>query len=419
MLDEDVRIKKSLGATSIDEFMTRLNAARASKGGSPVQWHSFAPQMLIPILESFVEFQGIVPEADRRHLIRHAVNKAATETNFDRKALEKNLKGAEDAYLRMRPQKFIIATSWTASPDLEMKRLRLGGATISFAQSQAGLDREPIRNALERVMPCPLAEMLQVQARVTARTPSGALEIGLHCLDYARGVWNFLINRRNAYPLFSNSLQTPMNEIVPGPIHTVHTLRGKLATETVWYQLYRIDQVPLFCRQAVLSKIEVTAQKIRRRIGQSAYGRDIEHGFVRYTRALDTPDHAVAFARLWTTIEYLADTSDHDNLIRRIAFLTSEKERSFVDLMMRHLRDVRNGVVHVDASRERTDVREGMEAYLYHLKIFAERLLLFHVRSSHKYETRAAAVKVLDTPTNPEELKRLIKLYRSMLRHRS
>jgi hypothetical protein len=341
--------------------MTRLNAARASRGGSPVRWHSFAPEVLIPVLESFVEFQGIVPEADRRHLIRDAVHKAATETTFDRKALEKNLKEAEDHYLRKQPQKFIIATSWTASPDLEMRRLRLRGATLSFAQSQANLDREPIRDVLERVVPFPLAEMLQVQARVTARTPSGALEIGLHCLDYARGVWNFLINRRTAYRLFSNSLQTPINRIVPGPIHTVHTLRGKLATETVWYELYRIDQVQLFCQQALLSKIEVTAQKIRRRISRSAYGRDIEHGFVRYTRALDTADHAVGFARLWTTIEYLADTSDHDNLIRRIAFLNNKEERSFVELMMRHLRDVRNGVVHVDASRERTDVREGIE----------------------------------------------------------
>jgi hypothetical protein len=243
--------------------------------------------------------------------------------------------------------------------------------------------------------------------------------IGLHCLDYAKGVWNFLINRRTAYRLFYSGLQTPMNRIVPRPFHTVHTLDGKLATETVWYELYRIEQVPLFCEGALFSKIEVTAQKIRLRLSRSAYGRDIEHGFVRYTRALDTPDHTVAFARLWTTIEYLADTSDHDNLIRRIAFLTNEKERSFVELMMRHLRDVRNGVVHVDASRERTDVREGIEAYLYQLMIFAEWLLLFHVRRSHKYARRAAAAKFLDTPTDPEELKRLLKLHRSMLRHRS
>ncbi len=419
ILGGDVRIKKSFGATSIDEFMARLNAARASRGGSPVQWHGFGAEMLIPVLESFVEFRGTIPEADRRYLLRDAVYKAATETDFDRKALGKNLQDAEDRYLRKPQQKFIVATSWTASPDLEMRRLSVRGATVSFAQRHANLDREPIRDVLDRVTPLPLPEMLQVQARVTARTPSGALEIGLHCLDYARGVWNFLINRRTAYRLFSSGLQTPMNKILPGPIHTVHTLRGKLATETVWYELYRIDHVQLFSEKALLSKIEVTAQKVRGRLSRSAYGRDIEHAFVRYTRALDAMDHAVAFARLWATIEYLADTSDHDNLIRRIAFLTDEKERSFVEIMMRHLRDVRNGVVHVDASRERADVREGIEAYLYQLKIFAEWLLLFHVRNSHKYETRAAAARFLDTPTDPEELKRVIKLYRSMLRHRS
>ena len=129
--------------------------------------------MLIPVLESFVEFQGIVAEADRRHLISGAVYKAATETTFDRTALEKNLKGAEDDYLRKRPQKFIIATSWTASPDLAMKRLRSGGATISFAQSKASFDREPVRNLLEQVTPSPLTEMLQVQARVGTYTIRG------------------------------------------------------------------------------------------------------------------------------------------------------------------------------------------------------------------------------------------------------
>src|SRR5271167_4608128 len=94
----------------------------------------------------------------------------------------------------------------------------------------------------------------------------------------------------------TSGLQAPMNRIVPGPIHTVHALDGKLAAETVWYELYRIDHVQPFCEQALLSKIEVTAQKIRRRLGRSVYGRDIEHGFVRYARALDAPDHAVAFA---------------------------------------------------------------------------------------------------------------------------
>lgn len=245
------------------------------------------------------------------------------------------------------------------------------------------------------------------------------MEIGMYSLDYARGVWNFLINKRTVFRLSSYSSQTAINKIVPGPIHTVHTLDGKLAMEAAWYPWYRIDKVQLFSEQALLSKIEGAAQKIRRRLIHSAYGRDIEHAFVRYTRALDTPEHAVAFARLWTTIEYLADTSDQDSLIRRITFFASEEERRLIELVLRHLRDVRNGLVHVDASRERSAVREGIEAYLYHLKMFAEWLLVFHVKNSQRCETRAAAAKLLDTPTNREELKGRIRLYRKILKQRS
>jgi hypothetical protein len=261
--------------------------------------------------------------------------------------------------------------------------------------------------------------MLQVQAHVMARTPSGAFELGQHSVDYARGVWNFLINSRTHIRLFSVGPPKPVNAIIPGPIHTVHTARGKLALEAIWYDLYRVDQVQLFRQDALLSKIEATAQTIRQCVRQSEYARDIEHGFVRYARALDTPDHAVAFARLWTTIEYLADTSDHDKLCRRIASLTKEHERGFVELVLWHMRDVRNGVVHVDASREFTDVREGMEVYLYQLKVFAEWLLRFHVRYRRRFKSRASAIEFLDLPASARELQRLIKLYRSALRRRS
>jgi hypothetical protein len=86
--------------------MSRLRAARASAGGSPVQWHSFAPEVLIPVLESIIEFQGLVPETDRRPLIREALHGAAMETNFDQSALTKELTASENKYLRKPLQKF-------------------------------------------------------------------------------------------------------------------------------------------------------------------------------------------------------------------------------------------------------------------------------------------------------------------------
>lgn len=254
---------------------------------------------------------------------------------------------------------------------------------------------------------------------MTARTPSGAFERGLYEVDYGRGVLNFLINKRTAFRMSLAETQQAVNKLIPGPIHTVHTSRGKPATETVWYELYHVDQVRLFNDATLLNKLGGAAQKIRKQVKESAYARDIELGFVRYTRALDCRDYATAFTRLWTTIEYLAGTSDHEMLVGRIASLTRNDERSFVETVLRHLRDVRNGVVHVDSFREHTDTRNGMEMYLYQLKVFAERLLLFHLQKGRKYKSRTSALELLDTPTDPEELRRLIKLYRSMLRHRA
>lgn len=414
-----MRIKKTFGGKSLDELMARLRSARASSDGTGVQWHSFAFEVLIPVFDSIVDFQALVPDADRRHLIRQAVFDAVTESTFDGETLVRHLKKAEDDYLKRPLQKFILATSWTASPRLKMKQLRSDKATVSYLPlSRTRLDRRPLRSLIEKLTPFLVPDMLQVQAHVKARTAIGAFELGNQAVDYARAVWNFLINKRIRFRLFSGGPQEPVNRLRPGPIHTVHTFQGKPAEELVWYELYRADQVRLFDDRALLHKLEGTAQTIRKRIRESAYSRDIEHGFVRYTRALDSLDHATAFTRLWTTIEYLADTSDHDKLIRRIAFLTTNEERGFVEVVLRHMRDVRNGVVHIDASREHGETREGMEAYLYQLKVFAEWLLDFHLRTGRNHKTRAAAAELLDTPTNSEELRRLVKLYNSVLKHR-
>jgi hypothetical protein len=414
----DVRIKKNNGEKSIDDVMTRLNAARASTGGSPVQRHGFALEVLVPVLESFIELHPSVPETDRRQVIRDGVLSAAAEAIFDRAVLKKHLERSEARYMQEPEQKFILATSWTAPPGSKTKRVCSGRATVSFStSSRIHLDRAPIQARIEALTPRQALEMLQVRVHVTARTPSGAFEIGRHEVDYARGVWNFIINKGTSLSPFSMGPQQPINKILPGPIHTIHTSRGALATETVWYELHSPEQIPLISA-AQIRIIEERAQMIHRRVMENAYRRDVQHAFVRYTRALDYVDHATAFIRLWTTIEYLANTSKFDELVRRILFLTGDAQQGFVETVLLHMRDVRNGLVHGDSPLKYTDMREGLEAYLFQLKVFAEWLLSFHLRSGRKHKTRASATEVLDTPTNKEELQRRIRLYRRVLTHR-
>ncbi|MBK7931175.1 MAG: hypothetical protein IPJ98_27965 [Bryobacterales bacterium] len=415
-----MRIKKSFGDRAIDQLVARLSAARASKGGSPTQWHSLDTVFIIPVLESVVEFQGLVPEIDRRQVIEKAVYGAATEKILDREALISHLKRAEGEYLAKHVKKFILATSWTASPRLNMKGLRLRGATIAFSPpGGTRVDLRPLRSLIEDVMPRPAPEMLQVQATVSARSPSAVIEIGQHAVDYTRGILNFLINRRVGLRIFDARPQRAVNEILPGPIHTVHTSQGKPAVDAVWYELYGVERIGLFGNASLLGRIEGTARRIRRWVKESYYEQDVEHAFVRYTRALDCQDHAVAFSRLWTTVEYLAGTSDHEKLVRRVAALFPKDDYGFAETVMRHLRDVRNGVVHVDPSRTGTDMRSGMEVYLYQLKKYVELLLHFHLVDGRRFTSRASSAELLDAPTDPEELRRLIRHYRSVLRRRA
>lgn len=371
--------------------------------------------MLLPILESYVDFPHEIPEIDRRSLIRDAVHKASTGERIDRDSLERCLREAEEAYLRRPIQPFVLVTSWTLGPYAAMKRIRVPGVSIVFGPpNRSPLNRKAVQHLIEEVLPYEPPQMLQVKAHLKARTAAGAYEVGQHALDSVRGQLNYLINKRTVARLFSNS-QRPINKILAGPLHTVHKPNGSLAEPTLWYETFRIDKVAMESRDA-LSKWENSARLIRKRIHQSDYAADIEHGFVRYARALDLADPSVAFSKLWTAVEFLAATSDQEEIVQRLLRLTAKEDRRLVAIAFRHVQDVRNGLVHIDEKRKLSDVRAGMDAHVYQLKMFAEWLLKFHIRVCRRFATRRSAMEILDVPLESDELRRRIKLYRNALK---
>jgi hypothetical protein len=51
---------------------------------------------------------------------------------------------------------------------------------------------------------------------------------------------------------------------------------------------------------------------------------------------------------------------------------------------------------------------EGIEAYLYQLKRYVEKVLVFHLRSSHEFLSVEEASRFLDQPTDPAAIERKI-----------
>lgn len=130
----------------------------------------------------------------------------------------------------------------------------------------------------------------------------------------------------------------------------------------------------------------------------------------RYTRALDEADSAIAFTRLWGVLELLTGTTGkYDLLVDRVAFLSEDGDRRFITLLLEHLRDVRNGLVHTDESRS------NVTTYLDQLKWMTELMLRYHLRNGKQYKTLSCAAQYLDTPTDRTLLARRLREYRRAL----
>lgn len=74
-----------------------------------------------------------------------------------------------------------------------------------------------------------------VSVLVSARTTNEAGALALDQLDLVRGIWNFRKNR-GTWIRKSSGTRSPVNSIILGPIHTLHTPSGALATESWWYR---------------------------------------------------------------------------------------------------------------------------------------------------------------------------------------
>lgn len=148
--------------------------------------------------------------------------------------------------------------------------------------------------------------------------------------------------------------------------------------------------------------------KIRRKLRSCPYTDELINSFVRYGRALDNLDFETVFLKLWSLLEFLTCSAEkYDLLIRRVSFLYAEN--NLVRQFLQHLRVRRNSFVH---SAMETDQAVSL---VFQLKDFVERVLLFHVRNSGRFESREDAARYLDLPYDPKVIRHEIRRYKMAL----
>lgn len=403
-----------LGARyDLEELARRTQKNRASL--DPLSFSSFDIENIRSILESGVEFRPEVPEADRRGLIWAAISKAGLSPEITARVLETALREQEETYLQKALRSFVLATSITLDPHVAPQAVSIDGGSILFSRRLPHrYSRKAIQKQLENCIHIEHPERLTaVRVPVRARTKAAAVDRAIERLDYWRSLWNYQINAKTALRQTFGT-RPAVNTILLGPIHTLHSPGGRLATESFWYEpaSQQSDKLPSLTHD--ISELRSTERILRQRIRSCHYASDLRHLLVRYTRALDATDYNVAFNSLWAVLENLVGAvGDYKTLIKRVAFLYDGAETSYARLLLEHLRDVRNGLVH--ESRELS----GMETYLYQLKAFVEDVFRFHLSKPNHFSSLASATTFLDLPAEPSILADRIVLLRRAHRFRS
>lgn len=382
-------------------------AERAKVNGDPSHFLSgaFVYSDFSIVLRGCIEFDAEVPEIEQKKIISKVVFNPSMPRPITAQNLIAECSKHERTYLALPKKSFRLLTETSISSRINVPRIVVGNTTLTFKpKSKMGFDSrsklfKESRSTLGFELP---TNYMRLSAFARARTPYEAAELALNSIDLARASWNLSLNRGKSWR-FSGGRPPPVNDIRLSPFHTIHDLKGNLATETYWFDPSYSRPAKIFTDESMFVRLISFASNLRSRLAKLQYQSEIEGALIRYVRALDSADLNDTFLRLWSLLEYLTDSTSEPYKVatRRAAFMLADSERS--RLVLTHLTNHRNRFVHVGSDTD------DIEYLVFQLKRYVDALLLFHLGNRFGFSSRNEAALFMDLPPNNKELDSRIK----------
>ena len=346
-----------------------------------------------------------IPEDEAHKIVKSACFAAAGAGKVTPVSLCAHAEALERKYLCSPKTQFRVVTSISADFMAGPVVLRAGSVQLGFGRrpgrTAERLHLERVKEAEHSVWGTLPDDYSPVLALVSARNPDEAVNRALDQIDLIRAIWNLWKNRGRTRK--SGGKRTPVNSIVLGPIHTLHTVTGELASNSWWYERTYLGPISVWREAQRHPKMLEFTKNVRVAISKISYRSSIEALLVRYVRALDSRDWNSSFLELWSILEELTGTRSLDThkwTVRRSAFLS--KNFGYATQVLNHLRNYRNAAVHNGSERD------NVEPIMYQAKNFVEVLLQFHLAGAGQYKTLDDVAKFLDGPPELAEIDRQI-----------
>jgi hypothetical protein len=387
------------------QLAEKIEDSRKAVDGGGVKFEGWGLKEYETILFSMLNFPENVPEIEARRMVTKAIFTSGTKGKITAKSLLAEVNKLEHDYVTLPIQRYALATSISLNTSLTLQRLRQNGNLIIFERNYPERFRNEASDLIEQAREQslffdPPTNYMRIRIHVSAKSIHEAANEALDTIDYIRGIWNWANNRRHFFRI-SMGKPMPVNEIVLGPLHTLHLSTGQLAaTDTWWYEPSYLGPIKLY--KPSQGNVDNIFNKpliyMRKRLKNHNYPKVMQNALIRYTRALDYRDWSTSFLKLWGVLELLTDTigASYEITVKRTSYIF--QERDYHLQVLQHLRKHRNSSVHFD--RENSEI----ETCMYQLKNFVEALIGFHVSNKYGFNSIQEAASFLSLPYKNETL---------------
>lgn len=386
-----------------------LERAKRPSGGFDSTWFD----ELVASLSVHAPLDEATAERDRLALCREAISTVAQSGAITKSRLLAELGRRSNRFLSQPKQSFVLVTSLSCRYFPRLTRKVFDSWSVTFSNGPPhGFDRTYVPDHVWAEYDDRHLRLAHARVSGHARTINEALDAGLERLDFVRGIWNFVLNRR-VWSQHGSPENTPINQIRIGPIHTMHRPDGKPASSDVWwYELFPTRDVFSVDVSGKWQRMDEQANAIRAAVTETTLGLELRKILVRYCRALDGGDNEVTVLQLWSILETLTATGGdrYDATIERVRFLYDEEPLVWYVLEM--LRERRNRMAHSGTG--------GIEARKAALQLhrFVAELMNFAMQLSGKFGSLEEFGRFLSMPRDVARLKSEIAGRQAALKYR-
>lgn len=369
---------------------------------------------LSTVILTSINIDEIIPETEKIRIVNRAIISAASKGKITEKSILGEINKEENLYLSLIQDDYIIVSSLSIKYSHELSRIFDGGITSTFSNYLPKKFNQSLVNEkleLKEIKSIPRT-YTRVRIRTKGRSILEAGERALNFLDFIRGIWNFSVNLKT-YSIKTYGNCEPINKIRLGPFHTIHKTTGKLSSDTFWYDKKYLENKNIRIKEKEFVKIKRDEKYIRKQFKKISYNKELENAFIRYANALDETEYEAMFLKLWSLLELLTNTlkRKYDVTICRAVFMY--EEIIYHKQILEHLRNYRNQSVHMDIRSDQ------IEALVFQLKRYVERLFLFHINNAGSFTSFEEAGEFLDLSTDKVVLQKRIKLLNKALHFRN